>query len=220
MKNKKEETDKLNPNIEAILFASDQPLTVKEIQSCITKLFGLEITTGEVEERLNEIMQKYHDGDFAFEVIPIAGGFQFLTKPEYHSAVSELLKNKMNKKLSTNALETLSVIAYKQPVSKSEIEQIRGVNCDYTVQKLLEKELIVIAGRSESVGHPLLYSTSPTFMNYFGLNSVADLPKLKDLANPLENEIGSHEDFTAEIISENPIDETANNPAPNPETDN
>ena len=165
MKNKNEEPDKLNPNIEAILFASDQPLTVKEIQSCITKLFGLEITTGEVEERLNEIMQKYHDGDFAFEVIPIAGGFQFLTKPEYHSAVSELLKNKMNKKLSTNALETLSVIAYKQPVSKSEIEQIRGVNCDYTVQKLLEKELIVIAGRSESVGHPLLYSTSPTFMN-------------------------------------------------------
>lgn len=202
MKNKTEEPDKLNPNIEAILFASDQPLSLKEIQSCLTKLFGLELNAAEVEERLNTIMEKYHTGDFAFEVVPLAGGFQFLTKPEYHGAVAELLKNKMNKKLSTNALETLSVIAYKQPVSKSEIEQIRGVNCDYTVQKLLEKELIVIAGRSESVGRSLLYATSPTFMNYFGLNSVADLPKLKDLANAIENEIGTAEDSTENNLAE------------------
>jgi segregation and condensation protein B len=95
--------------------------------------------------------------------------------------VGEFLKLNSNKKLTKTALETLSIIAYKQPVAKSEIEQIRGVNADYTIHKLMEKELVEISGRSDGPGRPILYSTSEKFMDYFGLRSIQDLPKLKDL---------------------------------------
>jgi segregation and condensation protein B len=104
--------------------------------------------------------------------------------------VSEFLKSKLNKRLSTSQLETLSIVAYKQPISKPDIERIRGVNCDFVIQKLLEKELISIIGRSDEVGKPLLYGTSQFFMNYFGINSVDDLPKLKDLEQISDNVIG------------------------------
>jgi len=209
----------MNTHIEALLFASDQPLSLKEIQSILTKLVGMELTLEELEKRLEEIQQKYHEGDFAFEVVPLAGGFQFLTKPDYFNTVAELLKNKMNRKLSTNALETLSVIAYKQPVTKTEIEQIRGVNCDYTIQKLLEKELIVIAGRSEGVGRSLLYATSPSFMNYFGLNSVADLPKLRDLAQLQENEVGTPADLEIVEMGPEPAESLPDTPMPAPDAE-
>ena len=98
-------------------------------------------------------------------------------------------KQKIKKRLSTSALETLSIIAYKQPVTKPEIEKIRGVNCDYAVQKLLEKELIVMAGKSELPGRPVLYATSRRFMDYFGINNLSQLPDLKEM-NPEENVIG------------------------------
>lgn len=182
--------NQINLNIEALIFSSEEPITIEELQVSLTKIAGIEISQFEIENIVRELSAKYHEGDFAFELVPLAGGYQFLTKPEYHLAVSELLKNKLNKKLSTNSLETLSIIAYKQPVTKSEIEQIRGVNCDYTIQKLLEKDLISITGRSETVGKSLLYGTSPFFMNYFGLNSVDELPKLKDLEKPEPNMIG------------------------------
>ena len=115
-----------------------------------------------------------------------------MTKAVYHDAVSEMLKISSQKKLTTSALETLSIIAYKQPVTKSEMESIRGVNCDYTVQKLLDKELVEIVGRKEGPGKPLLYGTSQKFMNYFGLKSIDDLPKLKDFEQ-VDNTIGEQE---------------------------
>lgn len=119
----------------------------------------------------------------------IAGGYQFLTKPSYYNVISEHLKLENKKKLSRAMMETLSIIAYKQPVIKSEIEHIRGVSSDYTIQKLLEKELVEIGGRSDTPGRPLLYRTSGKFMNYFGLNDLNDLPKLKEFATD-ENQIG------------------------------
>jgi segregation and condensation protein B len=100
-----------------------------------------------------------------------------------------MLKQQSKRRLSNSALETLSIIAYKQPVTKSEIERIRGVNCDYSIQKLLEKELIEIRGKSEAVGRPIIYGTSPNFMEYFGINDMKDLPTPKDFA-PEENAIG------------------------------
>ena len=118
-----------------------------------------------------------------------------MTKPEYHDIIGTWLKNQSNKKLSTASLETLSIIAYKQPVTKSEIEAIRGVNADYTVQKLLEKELCEIIGRDEGPGRPLLYGTTDKFMNYFGLKDITDLPKLKEIENDEENSIGVPDDF-------------------------
>lgn len=173
--------EKLEQHIEALVFSSESPLNTHDIQDCLSKRFGLFIADPDLDVALSSIMERYKSNDYAFELKQIAGGYQFLTKVEYHETISVLLKEKTVKRLTTAAMETLAIIAYKQPISKGEIEQIRGVSVDYSIQKLLEKELIMISGRSESVGKPVLYATSQQFMDYFGINSVQDLPKLKDI---------------------------------------
>ncbi len=180
----------MQQHIEALIFAADSPLTVEEIQTCIKKLLGTELSKEQVQNDLDALVAKYDDEQFSFHIVPIAGGYQFFTKNTYEPTIAEYVKQKLNKKLSTAQLECLSIIAYKQPVSKSDIEQIRGVNCDYAIQKLLEKDLIVISGRSEAVGKPILYTVSPYFLNYFGINSTLDLPKLKEIEIHEENVIG------------------------------
>jgi len=136
-----------------------------------------------VEAAIDAIVEKYSTDSYPFEVIQIGGGWQFLTRKEFHKTVAQLNGDKFLKRLSAASLETLAIIAYKQPITKSEIESIRGVNCDYTVQKLLEKELIIISGRHENhPGQPLLYSTSKNFMDYFGINSAEELPKIKEVS--------------------------------------
>ncbi|MCS6991072.1 MAG: SMC-Scp complex subunit ScpB [Chitinophagales bacterium] len=177
--------------IEATLFVAEEPVTVKELQKCLATATGLTPTIGEVEQQLQALIEKYHHGDFAFEIVPIAGGYQFLSKPDVAPVAAAYLKTRHSKQLTTSQLETLAIIAYRQPISKPEIERIRGVNCDFAIQKLLEKELIRIVGRSDTVGKPLLYGTSQHFMNHFGINSVDDLPQLRDLEQPTENTIGS-----------------------------
>ena len=152
-------------------------------------MFEADVPDKDINAALEQINEKYAGEEFPFEVVKTGGGFQFLTKPAYQSSIGILLKQRSKKRLSTSALETLSIIAYKQPVTKSEMEQIRGVNCDYSVQKLLEKELIEIKGKSDSLGRPLLYGTSDRFMDYFGINDLKDLPTPKDFATE-ENEIG------------------------------
>ncbi len=128
--------------------------------------------------------EKYQAEYYPFELREIGGGYQFLTKKAFHKTVLQLNGDKHIKKLSTAAMETLSIIAYKQPITKSEIEYIRGVSADYSIQKLLEKELIVIAGRNEDmVGKPLIYNTSKNFMDYLGINSPSQLPQLKDITD-------------------------------------
>ncbi len=176
-------------HIEALIFASEQPITGDEILSCLKTVYGWELKKEQFHSLISELKEKYGSEDFSFELIEIADGYQFLTKKEYHHAVNTLLQIKARRRLSTAALETLAIIAYKQPLSKSEIEHIRGVNCDYSIQKLLEKELIVISGKGDGPGKPLLYATSKNFMDHFGLKSVKDLPKLKDL-HIADNEIG------------------------------
>lgn len=140
------------------------------------------ITLDQVEASLEGIVEKYSADFYPFEVIQSGGGWQFLTRKEYHKTVAQLNGEKFLKRLSAAALETLSIVAYKQPVTKGEIESIRGVSSDYAVQKLLEKELIIISGRNEKApGQPLLYSTSKNFMDYFGINSAEELPKIKEV---------------------------------------
>jgi len=182
--------EKLALYIEAMIFVSDQPLTVTEIKKILEKTAEVELTKLQIETAINELLQKYQTGEYGFELVSLAGGYQFFTKNEFQQVVAEMLKEKLSKRLSTSQLEVLSIIAYKQPVSKPEIEQIRGVNCDYSVQKLLEKDLIAIAGRDEGMGKAMLYKVSPFFMNYFGINSEKDLPKLKDVEISEENTIG------------------------------
>ena len=185
------EISELIPHIEALIFASDKPLTTLEITELVNNLTEVEegkITLDKVESALEGISEKYSADFYPFEVKQIGGGWQFLTRVAFHKTVAQLNGEKFLKRLSAAALETLAIIAYKQPVTKGEIESIRGVSCDYTVQKLLEKELIIISGRNEKApGQPLLYSTSKNFMDYFGINSADELPKIKEVINePLE----------------------------------
>ncbi|MEO6949010.1 MAG: SMC-Scp complex subunit ScpB [Ginsengibacter sp.] len=184
------ELSSIIPHIESLIFASDRPLAEEDILRLLNSALGFieDIATSEqVEAAISAIAEKYDSEFYSFEVVKSGGGWQFLTKPEYHKTIAQLNGDKFLKKLSSASIETLSIIAYKQPVTKSEMELIRGVNCDYAVQKLLEKDLVVIAGRREdSPGKPLIYTTSKSFMDYFGINSPADLPKIKEV---LEQEI-------------------------------
>jgi segregation and condensation protein B len=134
--------------------------------------------------------KQFRDDSYAFELVEIAGGWQFLTKGAYHNSVAVHLRQTTRKRLSQAALETLALVAYKQPVSKSELEEIRGVSCDYALQKLLDKELVFITGRSEGPGRPLLYGTTEKFMDYLGINSLTDLPKPKEFRDD-ENSVGA-----------------------------
>jgi segregation and condensation protein B len=175
------------PHVEAIIFASEKPVTTIDLVELINNALGFmedRATLDQVESALDAICEKYRSEFYPFHVLQSGGGWQFLTKKQYHSTISQLNGQKFLKKLSTAALETLSIIAYKQPITKGEIEEIRGVNCDYAVQKLLEKELVIIIGRKEDApGQPLIYATSKTFMDYFGINSPSDLPQLGDVAS-------------------------------------
>jgi segregation and condensation protein B len=173
------------PHIEALIFASDKPLTSMELTELLNNAFGFmeeKLTLEQVQTAVDGIMEKYQSEFYPFEIKASGGGWQFLTKKEFHKTIAQLNGEKFLKRLSSAALETLAIVAYKQPITKGEIEAIRGVNSDYSIQKLLEKELVVISGRSEDMpGKPLLYITSRTFMDYFGINSAADLPKLKEV---------------------------------------
>ncbi len=196
------ELSEIIPHIEVLIFASEKPLTSLDIVELINNSFGFleeRISLDQVETAVEGIREKYAAEFYPFEVRESGGGWQFLTKKEYHKTIAQLNGDKFLKRLSNAALETLAIIGYKQPITKGEIEAIRGVNSDYSIQKLLEKELILISGRNEQLpGKPLVYATSKTFMDYFGINSAADLPKIKEvLADQIvEGTIIKPEDFT------------------------
>jgi segregation and condensation protein B len=179
------EISQIIPHIEALIFASEKPLTSAELTELVNNAMGFiedRANQEQVDAALEGICEKYNADFYAFEVKESGGGWQFLTKKDYYKTVGQLNGDKFLKRLSNAALETLAIIAYKQPITKSEIEAIRGVNCDYAVQKLLEKDLIIISGRREdAVGHPLIYGTSKSFMDYFGINSAEELPRISEV---------------------------------------
>jgi len=176
--------EQLMPHVEALIFASERPLTQMEITEVLGQALETVIESERISTCVEAIREKYEAEYYPFQLREIGGGFQFLTKKAYHKTVLQLNGDKHIKKLSTAAMETLSIIAYKQPITKSEIEYIRGVSADYSIQKLLEKELIIISGRNENmVGKPLIYNTSKNFMDYLGINSPAQLPQLKDITD-------------------------------------
>jgi segregation and condensation protein B len=172
-------------HIEALIFASEKPLTPLDVVELVNNAFGFmedKITLDQVEASIDGIREKYNAEFYPFELRESGGGLQFLTKRDFHKTIAQLNGDKFLKRLSTAALETLAIVAYKQPITKSEIEAIRGVNSDYSIQKLLEKELVVITGRNELMpGKPLVYSTSRHFMDYFGINSADELPKINEV---------------------------------------
>lgn len=180
----------LEQQVEALIFASMKSITINEIAQVLqTVIVDTPIEMKEIELALKKIEKKYQDPSFSISLQYLNNGYQLLTKAAFYPLVNQLQFHRAKKKLSQAALETLSIIAYKQPITKLEVEQIRGVNCDYSIQRLLEKELISIIGKSKSLGRPLLYGLSSYFMDYFGINSTSDLPKLKDILSA-ENSIG------------------------------
>ncbi|MEM8939353.1 MAG: SMC-Scp complex subunit ScpB [Bacteroidota bacterium] len=185
--------DYLANHIQALVFCSPKPITEVEIQDCLKEMFDAEVPSKDISDGLNTIQEKFAADDFSMELVKSGGGYQFLTKPAYQASIGILLKQQSKKRLSNAALETLSIIAYKQPITKSETEQIRGVNCDYAIQKLLEKELVEVKGKSDGVGRPILYGTSERFMDYFGINDLKELPTPKDFSTE-ENTIGEEKE--------------------------
>ncbi|MDQ2656197.1 MAG: SMC-Scp complex subunit ScpB [Bacteroidota bacterium] len=183
--------DFLQNHIEALIFCSPTPIKLTDIKACLSEMFNADVPEEDIMGAIQRLEEKYLSDDFAFQLFKSAGGYQFLTKPSYQASISILLKQQSKKRLSTSAMETLSIIAYKQPISKTEIENIRGVNCDYAVQKLLDKSLIEITGKAETIGRPMLYGTSAKFMEYFGISDLTELPAPKDFSAEV-NTIGEN----------------------------
>lgn len=179
--------------IEALIFASEQGIRTEEILYCLQAALSAEVDEQEVIITIAAIQQKYNHHNLAIELVKLNSGYQFLTKKPYHSVISQLQLQRSKKKLSQAALETLAIIAYRQPVTKLEVEQIRGVNCDYSIQKLLDKDLISIAGKADTVGRPLLYATSGQFADYMGINHISELPAMAELSSAA-NSIGNEQE--------------------------
>jgi segregation and condensation protein B len=203
-----------NSIIEALIFASEDSISASELIKAIKGIDGeeIQITISDVESCVGELNNRYELDNLSVKIIKISNGFLFATKPEYAKYVGYLSSEKSKRRLSQAALETLAIIAYKQPITKPELESIRGVNSDYMLNTLLEKDLITISGRSETIGRPLLYVTTNEFLKYFGLNNISDLPKPREI-----DEIMQDEDFIEQKrkIMMNLIEETIQN-----ETDN
>ena len=172
--------------VEALIFGAREPLSVRQIQALYEDQGsgGAEprkIAYEEIERVVEELNGEYGVSDRSYRIIQIAGGYQFATLPAYAEWLGKLYKEQARRKLSQSSIETLAIIAYKQPITKPELESIRGVNCDYVIKTLLEKDLATIVGRAPTVGRPLLYGTSKEFLKHFGLNDLNDLPRPREI---------------------------------------
>jgi segregation and condensation protein B len=171
--------------LEALFFATDEPLALRQVMDIFDLLEGSPGVSKLTPERIlaivDELNREYESSGRAFRIVNVAGGFQFATRPEYGAWLGAMVREKAKRKLSVSALETLAVIAYKQPVTKPEIEAIRGVNADYVLRTLLERNLVTIVGRAATPGRPLLYGTTRDFLKHFGLNDLSELPKPREI---------------------------------------
>src|SRR3990172_10684177 len=201
--------------IEALIFSSDDSLTSSEIISAIKGIDGedTDITSVDVENAVNRLNEKYKSENNSFRIVKIANGYLFATSEDYAKYVGYLSSEKTKRRLSQAALETLSIIAYKQPITKPDLETIRGVNSDHIISTLLEKNLITIKGRAESIGRPLLYITTNEFLKYFGLNNLSDLPKPREIEDIMNDEdfIEQKRKILMNALEEEVDDSTAEN---------
>lgn len=166
--------------VEAILFASDEPVDLERLADAA----GDDVTVGQVREAVRQLVEEYDSGGRAFTVEEIAGGLQLFTRPQYNPYLKKLLQARRRARFTQAALETLAIIAYKQPVTRIEVEDIRGVACGDMIRTLMQKGLVRVTGRSEKLGRPLLYGTTKKFLQAFGLGSIKDLPDAKQLVEP------------------------------------
>lgn len=160
--------------IEAIMFAYSEPITIKELNNAINE----ELSPKEIELMLNALIQEYKDNNRGVQIIKLQDKYQMCTNKEYSDFVKNILEPKKKKTLSQATLETLTIIAYKQPVTKVEVEEIRGVKCDRAIQNLLESELIYEAGRLDKIGKPVVYKTTSEFLRLLNIEKLEDLPPI------------------------------------------
>jgi len=187
----------LNELLEALFFAADEPLPIKQALEILLTLDEGErprrISEEIILQAVQELNSVYESEGRAFRIVKVAGGYQFATLPRFAVVLGKLIKERARRKLSQSALESLAIIAYKQPVTKPELEAIRGVNADYVVRSLLERDFIAIVGRAASPGRPLLYGTTGHFLKHFGLNDLSELPKPREI-----DELLAEADFEVE----------------------
>lgn len=161
--------------IEALVFASEKPLPINEIKDVLEDVDSRKIRTF-----LEELKEEYQQHNHSFRLAEVAGGFQFYTDPAYANWLKKLYKTRHAERLTSPGMETLAIVAYRQPITRAEIEAIRGVNVDGVVKTLLDRKLIKILGRKEVIGRPIIYGTTQKFLEYFGLSDTAQLPKLEE----------------------------------------
>lgn len=183
--------------IEALLFATNRPVVINDIAKVLEG-----INPAVIRDCLNELNSEYEAQNRSFGIVEIAGGFQLMADPYYAPWIKKLLSEEKTRHLSMPALETLAIIAYRQPITRSEIETIRGVNVDGVIENLLEKNLIKTGGRKEVPGRPFVYTVTDEFLSHFGLRSLEDLPKLKEFTEK-DIDIG-----TKDMVIEKPVVDT------------
>ncbi len=209
---------RLSSVIEALIFASDEPISAQKIRTIIVEQEDqIEIDENIVVEFIDKLNERYDEQGMSFRIQPLAGGYTFATQQKYHYWLSVFQHQNAFRKLSQSAIETLAIIAYRQPITKPEIDQIRGVDSGYIVRQLMEKTLIEVFGRSDSPGKPLLYRTTKYFLRHFGLNDVTELPKPREIEEILkDDDMAEHRQLLLErqmmmeYDNEERIEETGN----------
>ncbi|MBO6522487.1 MAG: SMC-Scp complex subunit ScpB [Balneolaceae bacterium] len=180
---------RLSSVIEALIFASDEPISGEKIRSIIVENEEqIEIDEGTVANFVEKLNQRYDENGLSFRIELLAGGYTFVTQSKYHYWLSVFQHENAFRKLSQSAIESLAIVAYRQPITKPEVDQIRGVDSGYIIRQLMEKALIEVSGRADSPGKPLLYRTTKHFLRHFGLNSVQDLPKPREIEEILKDD--------------------------------
>ncbi|MEX0856596.1 MAG: SMC-Scp complex subunit ScpB [Balneolaceae bacterium] len=179
----------LSSVIEALIFASDRPLPGSKIREIIVENEEqIEITEETVSTFVDKLNERYDENGLSFRIERIGGGFTFVTQSKYHYWLSVFQHENAYRKLSQSAIESLAIVAYRQPITKPEVDQIRGVDSGYILRQLMEKALIEVSGRADSPGKPLLYNTSRHFLRHFGINSVDELPKPREIDEILKDD--------------------------------
>lgn len=171
----------IESQIESLIFVSEEAITLEDMQLYLQDYLEKPVDISDIEAAVGHIENRHASSNSGLRLVKISGGFRILSKPDNREFLSSYLIKRNARKLSRSSLETLAIIAYKQPITRAEVDRIRGVNSDYSIQKLMEKDLIQIEGRSEGPGRPLIYKTSERFMDHFGLSSLDALPQLENI---------------------------------------
>ncbi|MGB3543123.1 SMC-Scp complex subunit ScpB [Rubrivirga sp.] len=205
-------SDTFDQAVESLVFASDVPLREEDVARCYSEVTGVEVSSEQVGHSVDRLNVSYQEGGRAFRIRRWAGGLRMATIDEVSAFPAALFEDDATRRLSKSLLETLSVIAYKQPVTRAEIDHVRGVGSDYAVRQLLERDFITISGRGEGVGRPLLYATTERFLDQFGLEATSDLPAPREieelLADPAFNRERAR--LLADLASPSPNTEATN----------